>query len=298
MNNITDSADENKGESKENSKKYSLKGTEDAAELKKFLESLTAKDTQLKDQQQTLRASAEYQTLDAAIRKARESSPSRFNPSPALKTARENMLRWEETSGYRAISREREQLDTQLRETRKEIARRAEQAAEVPQESPEALKERQFRIVQSSNPMHDDYHTGIRNAAEIKTYQEAWEESKAEYPGENFTPDYTQAMAKKALRSGKITLYSSYPIRPGGFVTPSKMEAESYAGTPHGYKITAPLTDVAWINIMEGQYTGKPGGSRYSLKGTEDAERLAEIVRQNEAERNPAPKTGSVPGER
>ena len=53
-----------------------------------------------------------------------------------------------------------------------------------------------------------------------------------------------------------ITVYSSHMIEPGVFVTPSKMEAQSYSGDGKVYTKTVMLTDVAWINPTQGQYTG------------------------------------------
>jgi hypothetical protein len=60
---------------------------------------------------------------------------------------------------------------------------------------------------------------------------------------------------KEALKSGRITVYSSYPIENGVFVTPSKMEAQNYAGKNKVYSKTVPLSNVAWIDAIEGQYT-------------------------------------------
>ena len=85
----------------------------------------------------------------------------------------------------------------------------------------ESLKERQNSIVQQNNSMHDDYHTGIRGIEDIYTFEEALENGEYE-EGEDFSPDYTWRMAQRAVSSGKITVYSSYPIKQGVFVTPSK----------------------------------------------------------------------------
>ena len=88
----------------------------------------------------------------------------------------------------------------------------------------QGIKGKQFEILQNSNPMTDDIHTGIRSADEIKTFGEAWNQEQST------TPDFTEADAQRALETGKITVYSSNPIENGTFVTPSRMEAESYAG--------------------------------------------------------------------
>ncbi len=117
------------------------------------------------------------------------------------------------------------------------------------------LKEKQLEIIQKNNPMVDDYHTGIRTINDIKTFEEALQDEEAEDWREvNFTPDYTSDMIKEALDTGKITIYSSYPIEQGVFVTPSKMEAQSYAGNNKIYSKEVSLDEVAWIDGIEGQY--------------------------------------------
>ncbi len=85
----------------------------------------------------------------------------------------------------------------------------------------EKLKEQQNNIIQQNNSMHDDYHTGIRGIEDIYTFEEALENGEYE-EGEDFSPDYTWQTAQRAVSSGKITVYSSYPIKQGVFVTPSK----------------------------------------------------------------------------
>lgn len=119
------------------------------------------------------------------------------------------------------------------------------------------LKEQQNNIIQNTNPVNDDYHTWIRSVDDIKTFSEALNDSDyKEYfeAGENFDETYTADMAKMALETGKITVYSSYPIEQGTFVSPSKMEAESYSGTGKVYSKEVNLTDVAWIDPTQGQY--------------------------------------------
>ena len=120
------------------------------------------------------------------------------------------------------------------------------------------FKEKQNRIIQRSNPFDDDYHTWIRNAGDIKTFEETLSDSDYN-EGEDFDPSYSWDMAQKALKSGKITVYSSYPISQGVFVTPSKMEAEDYAGGGRIFKKTVNLTDVAWIDPTQGQFAKVDG---------------------------------------
>ena len=67
---------------------------------------------------------------------------------------------------------------------------------------------------------------------------------------------FSRKDAENALRDGKITIYSSYPIKQGTFVSTSKIQSEQYAGGKGSkvYSKTIPLSDVAWINGDEGQF--------------------------------------------
>ena len=122
-------------------------------------------------------------------------------------------------------------------------------------------KVEQYKIIQQYNPMNDDYHTGIRKPSDIKTWEEVM---KSADDGDSFAwGDFSKADAEKALKSGKITIYSSYPITQGVFVSTSKIQSEQYAGGKGNkvYSKTIPLSDVAWINGDEGQFAqigGKP----------------------------------------
>ena len=126
-------------------------------------------------------------------------------------------------------------------------------------------KQKQLDIINVTNPMLDDYHTGIRNVEDIKTFAEAMDEArkdaeKYEYDEWSSYPDEDNEMLQDALNSGVITIYSSKPIVNGNFVTPSRMQAEDYAGGRGNkvYEKTVPVTDVAWINVEEGQYAKVP----------------------------------------
>lgn len=112
-------------------------------------------------------------------------------------------------------------------------------------------KTSQFEIIQKYNPMNDDYHTGIRNADDILTLQEVFDNMAR---GEELYPDFTKNDAEDALEKGKIKIYSSKPIGQGGFVTPSKMNAQDYAGSGKVYSKLVDIKDVAWIDESEGQY--------------------------------------------
>lgn len=122
-------------------------------------------------------------------------------------------------------------------------------------------KAEQFDIIQNSNAAEDDYHTWIRSASEIKTLSETLADPEwAEY--DEYDPDYTRQMAENAVKNGKVTVYSSYPIGNGVFVTPSRMEAESYSGDGKVYSKTVNVADVAWIDPTQGQYA--PVGMKFS----------------------------------
>ena len=110
-------------------------------------------------------------------------------------------------------------------------------------------KAKQLEIIRNSNKMTDDYHVGIRDADDIKTFEEAMKDSESFFYG-----DFSLKDARKALKEGKVTVYSSKPIEQGGFVSTSKNMAKDYAGGGEVYSRRVGLDDVAWINGDEGQY--------------------------------------------
>jgi len=111
------------------------------------------------------------------------------------------------------------------------------------------FKEKQFEIIQQNNPMNDDYHVGIRSIRDIKSFEEAMKDDESFCYG-----DFRKEDAERAIREGKITIYSSKPIEQGGFVTTSHNMAKDYAGSGKVYSKTVDLKEVAWINGDEGQY--------------------------------------------
>jgi hypothetical protein len=113
----------------------------------------------------------------------------------------------------------------------------------------DAVKEAQLGLINRTNPMFDDYHTGIRKTSDIKTWKEAIQDDESFMWG-----DFSQKQAEDALKKGKITVYSSHPIEDGGFLSTSKNQARDYAGGGKIYEKEVPLEDVAWINGDEGQY--------------------------------------------
>ena len=129
-------------------------------------------------------------------------------------------------------------------------------------------KAAQFEVIQNSNPADDDYHTWIRSADEIRTFAETLSDPEwSDYA--EFDPDYTREMADEALESGTIRVYSSYKISDGVFVSPSRMEAESYSGNGKIFSKTVRVDDVAWIDPTQGQYAPIRNRERYSV--AEDA---------------------------
>lgn len=133
----------------------------------------------------------------------------------------------------------------------------------------ENRKAKQLEIIQNNNPVHDDYHTWIRSVEDIKTFQEALNDSDyKEYfdSGEDFDESYTNKMARDALEKGSIRVYSSYPIKDGIFVTPSIMEAQSYSGDGKVYSKVVNLNDVAWIDPTQGQYAKVSGNNTSKTK--------------------------------
>lgn len=116
---------------------------------------------------------------------------------------------------------------------------------------PVELKQAQFEIVQETNPMQDDYHVGIRSVNDIKTFAETINDEESFVWG-----DYSREDAQRDLAKNEITVYSSYPIENGVFVSTSYRQAQEYAGGKGKkvYERTVPLDFVAWINGDEGQF--------------------------------------------
>lgn len=137
-----------------------------------------------------------------------------------------------------------------------------------------SFKEQQLDIIQKTNPMLDDYHTGIRTVDDIKTFKEAYEIAKKEANNGGWKeyasyPDITNEMIEDSLKTGEITVYSSNDIKNGTFITPSYEQALEYAGNDSG-KIRSKkvkVDDVAWINLDEGQYANLDStNTRASIK--------------------------------
>lgn len=116
--------------------------------------------------------------------------------------------------------------------------------------SPPPSKNLQLEKILGTNPAQDNVHTWIRTVDDILTFEEAQEQVGFG----DVTPDFSYEMVRKSLNSGEIVVYSSHPITIGGWVTPSRMEAQSYAGSEKIYQKTVKLEDVAWVDEIQGQY--------------------------------------------
>lgn len=136
-------------------------------------------------------------------------------------------------------------------------------------------KQKQFELITNGNSFNSELgnHTWIKDVSDIKTYEEVWQEEGEIY---GITPDFSEKDAINALNSGRIVVYSSYPIKNGTFVTPSKMEAMSYAGSNKVYSKVVSLDDVAWIDPTQGQYA--------KTNIVENKTRMKKIIRLTESD--------------
>ena len=135
------------------------------------------------------------------------------------------------------------------------------------------IKQKQFDIIQSTNPMWDDYHVGIRSADDIRTWEEVLTLDD-EREGQFVWGDFSREDAMQALEANSITVYSSYPIKNGTFVSTSYIQAREYAGGRPNSKVyskTILLEHVAWINGDEGQYATDDTDVRFNLKESRDS---------------------------
>ena len=116
------------------------------------------------------------------------------------------------------------------------------------------LKQQQLEVIQKYNPKDVNLNaqaTWIESVNDIQTWQEAMHDDM--YGEGDVTPDFKWEDALEAEKTGYITVYSSKPITAGSFVSPSKMIAVSY-GNSNPYSMRVKLTDVAWIDMSEGQF--------------------------------------------
>ena len=127
---------------------------------------------------------------------------------------------------------------------------------EILYDSANPLHQQQLKIIENTNPAPDSYHTWIRSADDIYNFEDTLKPPQfdPDFIGNDFDPSSSWDMAQDAIKNGKITIHSSYPIETGTFVTPSEMEAMQYSGNGKIYSKEVPLSDVAWIDERQGQY--------------------------------------------
>lgn len=143
--------------------------------------------------------------------------------------------------------------------------------------STENVKQKQLEIIEKVNPAPDTYHTWIRKVEDIKTLAETLEDSDWA-DGDEFNPDLTRDMIEEAIESGEITVYSSYPIEQGVFVSPSYMEAASYSGDGNVYEKTVSIDAVAWIDPTQGMYANTKENQNVQFSLSNNIEKVDEIL--------------------
>ncbi len=161
-------------------------------------------------------------------------------------------------------------------------------------ESEESVKEKQLEIINKTNPAPNAFQTWIRKVEDIRTWEEVLNLDD-ESEGQFVWGDFSRADAEQALKDGTITVYSSYPIKNGVFVSTSFIQAEEYAGGRNGkvYTKTVPLTDVAWINGDEGQYAKVTTDEKGTMSADRDTYISARDLLLQAAEEAKKTKTGS-----
>lgn len=119
-------------------------------------------------------------------------------------------------------------------------------------------KAQKLKVIQKNNPAPDNFHTWIRNEGDILDFKEARKNTLDDIGDVSSYPDVTKEMLDEAEKIGKIKVYSSRPFSLGGFITPSKMQAQDYAGNGKIYEGVFDIDDIAWINADEGQIAKLP----------------------------------------
>lgn len=116
------------------------------------------------------------------------------------------------------------------------------------------VRQKQWEIIQKTNPKEEGTNsTWVDKPEDAKTFYEV-NHKDSDYPfNENYSDDWTVKDKMNVEATGKITVYSSYPIEDGNWVTPSKEEGLSYAGSGKLYSATMDPRDIAWVNAGQGQ---------------------------------------------
>lgn len=179
--------------------------------------------------------------------KQQQQGLSRFNPKSIELGEKIRQLE-AESKGFNSYN---EMLQKQHNQNQQKIIKNAKEKENVDEKDIKNLyhKQKQLEIINKFNPMQDDYHTGIRKISDIKDAEEVFS-NKNDF----IYPDFTQEDGENALKKGYVMVYSSKPIEQGGFVSPSKMMAQDYAGNNRVYSKYVRLDEVAWLDSSEGQY--------------------------------------------
>lgn len=165
------------------------------------------------------------------------------------------------------IVQSQEKLQSELKETQEQAEKIQNQVTQSIKEQNEAIDEsikktltlndvrqKQWEIIQKTNPKEEGTNsTWIDNPEDVKTFYEV-NHKDSDYPfNENYSDDWTVKDKMNVEATGKITVYSSYPIEDGNWVTPSKEEGLSYAGSGKLYSATIDPRDIAWVDAGQGQ---------------------------------------------
>ena len=168
----------------------------------------------------------------------------------ALKAGFNNVHDYVVEDSKKRVRKYPEQYIPEIIKKREKIKKEQELLHDI-QQSP-SHKVAQFKIIQANNPAPEgSNYVWIRRPSDIKTLAEAIEDSESFSWG-----DFTRKDAIKALKRDLITVYSSYPIKQGVFVSTSYIQAQEHAGGEGGrvYSKRIKPSQVAWINGDEGQY--------------------------------------------
>ena len=183
-----------------------------------------------------------------------------YNAALEGKTATDTVLTAEQyNAAIQAANADRtEALQTAPANATMETEQTAQPTAEVT-----PLKQAQYEALQKAD-VTDEYNTPIASPAEIMTFEEAVNAERSDFGS---TLDYDLEDAENALRNGEITVYGAGAIKPGSFVSPSRISAEAFADGRRIYSMTVPLDAVAWTDAGLGQFVGELEGINNGREG-------------------------------
>lgn len=145
---------------------------------------------------------------------------------------------------------ERGLLNKRIEEKKKRVEKNKQLQQDINESTP--LQKAQYEVIQKTNPAPENSnYVWIRSPKDIKTFAEVINDK------DSFTwGDYSKEDALRDLEKGTVTIYSSYPIKNGVFVSTSYQQALDYAGGDQSQVRSRKvlLNSVAWINGDEGQY--------------------------------------------